>query len=113
MQDYDYRKGLQSSQRETVEIIAEAFLEAMPGDFESMKKAAEAGDWKSLGILAHAAKGLFMTFGAEPLSDAMSALEKMSILEGSNIDQAKELVRASVAQWELLKPALEDINRGL
>lgn len=110
---YDYRKGLESSQRETVEIIAEPFLESMPGDLETMGKVLESGDWKKLGMLSHAAKGLFMTFGADPLSDAMRSLEKLSGSDDPDMAQAKALMDAAMASWLEFKPALEDMHRGL
>lgn len=110
---YDYRKGLDLSQRETVEIIAEPFLESMPGDFEAMVKAVESKDWKTLGMLSHSAKGLFMTFGADPLSDAMRALEKLSGSASPDIEQAKALMKSSMEQWLVFKLALEDVQRGL
>jgi PAS domain S-box-containing protein len=72
---FDYATALTKADGEIVSIIAQEFLDLVPGDLAQMHMAANAGDLEVLGRLAHTYKGLAANFGARPLQSAATRLQ--------------------------------------
>lgn len=88
---FDYRAALATADAEIVAIIGDEFLTAAPGDLARMRAAATAGDFDTLGRLAHTYKGLAGNFRAQALADAAAALH-LACREGRfNQDQLQAM----------------------
>ena len=63
---FDYGVALQTSDRETVEIIAGVFLDTWQRDIQRLREGAEQGDAALTERTAHSFKGALASFAAEP-----------------------------------------------
>jgi len=63
---FDYAAALQSSDRETVEIIAGVFIETWQRDIQRLREGLEQGDAALIERTAHSFKGSLASFAAEP-----------------------------------------------
>ena len=63
---FDYAAALRAADRESVEIIAGAFLRHCPEDLEKLRAGHASGDLKSVLFVAHALRGILIMFRAQP-----------------------------------------------
>lgn len=105
---FDFRKALDSSDSETIEIIGKAFIEAMRSDLPKMHQALELLDWRELSRLAHSAKGLCMTFGATPLSTAFGIVETLSLMDDPVFEKIHEALSMGCLGWPDFEMAMTE-----
>jgi len=72
---FDYAAALQSSDRETVEIIAGVFIETWQRDIQRLRQGLEQGDIPLIERIAHGFKGSLASFAAEPAVRVAADLE--------------------------------------
>ena len=72
------RSALQTADRETVEIIAEIFLETWPRDIERLRLSAAKEDIATFERTAHSLKGTLGTFAADPAVRTAADLEVLA-----------------------------------
>ena len=72
---FDYGEALRRADQETVEIIADVFLETWKRDFEQLRNAIEQRDMRLAERVAHSLKGTLATFCAEPAARVAADLE--------------------------------------
>lgn len=75
MSSFDYAAALQTSDRETVEIIAGVFLDTWQRDIERLREGVEQGDAALIERTAHSFKGSLASFSAEPAIRVAADLE--------------------------------------
>ncbi|UCV11618.1 response regulator [Dechloromonas denitrificans] len=96
---FDYAAALRSADRETVEIIADVFLDTWERDLARMRDALTDNDAATLERLAHSFRGSLACFAAEPAVRVASSLEvraKNVQLDGiaQEIDSLETEIRA-------------------
>ena len=108
-QEFDYAKALQEADPDTVEIIGAPFLESMSQDFQKLESALQSQYWPLILMLSHSAKGLFMTFGADPLAYGFSRIENIARTPGASIDKIFPLLDKAKKDWIAFSAALSKI----
>ncbi len=76
---FDYTAALEKSDREVVEIIAEAFVEQWPVDLKNIRSGLACGDLASVLHIAHSLKGTLSLFGAVPASQIAAKMEQCAM----------------------------------
>ena len=75
---FDYAAGLRAMDQEILDIIASAFVEQWPHDWEKVMAGLGKSDCLPVLHTAHALKGTLAMFGAEPASELAARLEAMA-----------------------------------
>ena len=75
---FDYAAALRRADRESVEIIAGAFLRHYPEDLEKLRAGHACGDLKSVLFVAHALRGTLVMFCAQPAMQLAQRLERQA-----------------------------------
>ncbi len=97
----DYPGLLARADGEVLEIIGALFLRQSVADLATMETARGAGDWATLGRLAHSLKGAAANFGPSPVVELGAAVEK-AVKNGTPVPTLEALGRE-----------LEALNRAL
>jgi PAS domain S-box-containing protein len=104
--EFDYAQALRRADPDTISIIAESFIESMETDFTKMATALSVLDWPEVMRLAHSAKGLCLTFHADPLADDFGRLTTMARSGGIDAQPAQEILDGARAVWPAFASAL-------
>ncbi len=104
--EFDYAQALRRADPDTISIIAESFIESMEADFTKMATALSVLDWPEVMRLAHSAKGLCLTFHADPLADDFGRLTTMARSGGIDAQPAQEILDGARAVWPAFASAL-------
>jgi CheY-like chemotaxis protein/HPt (histidine-containing phosphotransfer) domain-containing protein len=104
--EFDYAQALHRADPDTISIIAESFIESMEADFTRMATAISVLDWPEVMRLSHSAKGLCMTFHADPLADDFSRLTTLARHGGIDTEPARALLDDARAAWPAFASAL-------
>jgi CheY-like chemotaxis protein/HPt (histidine-containing phosphotransfer) domain-containing protein len=104
--EFDYAQALRRADPDTISIIAESFIESMEADFAKMATALSVLDWPEVMRLAHSAKGLCLTFHADPLADDFAMLTSMARCGGIDAEPAQEILDGARAAWPAFASAL-------
>jgi response regulator RpfG family c-di-GMP phosphodiesterase len=81
--EFDYAQALRRADPDTISIIAESFIESMEADLIRIATALSVLDWPEVMRLAHSAKGLCLTFHADPLADDFAGSPRWQDAAGS------------------------------
>lgn len=102
-----YREGLARADLETVEIIAQPFLDELPREMSAMRAAIATGDLDTLSRRAHSMKGLLLAFAATPAAAMAQRLQDLA--QGPAFDAAAASARLAEldAEIALLAPHLQ------
>ena len=92
--DFDYAAAVTQVDQDVLQIIAQAFVDLWPRDYEKMQAALAAGDLLPVLHVAHALKGTLAMFGAKPASDLAGEIERCA---GGHDSQGAELRLALLA----------------
>jgi PAS domain S-box-containing protein len=104
--EFDYAQALQRADSDTITIIAESFIESMEADFTRMATALSVLDWPEVMRLSHSAKGLCLTFHADPLADDFARLSTMARHGGIDAQPAQAILDGARAAWPAFASAL-------
>ena len=104
--EFDYAQALRRADPDTISIIAESFIESMEADFTRMDAALAVLDWPEVMRLAHSAKGLCLTFHADPLADDFARLTTMARGGGIDAQPAQAILDSARAMWPTFVSAL-------
>ena len=104
--EFDYAQALRQADPDTISIIAESFIESMEADFDKMATALSVLDWPEVMRLAHSAKGLCLTFHADPLADDFAMLTSMARCGGIDAEPAQEILDGARSVWPAFASAL-------
>ena len=104
--EFDYAQALQRADPDTISIIAESFIESMEADFTRMATALSVLNWPEVMRLAHSAKGLCLTFHADPLADDFARLTTMARQGGIDAQPAQAILDSAQAVWPAFVSAL-------
>jgi HPt (histidine-containing phosphotransfer) domain-containing protein len=105
---YDFKMAMSSAESETIEIIAEPFMESMSNDFKALRKAIAEARWQDASRLSHSAKGLFMTFEAAPMVETFRAMEALFLGGLPDPMKAEALLDKAEASWPLFVKDLQE-----
>ncbi len=92
--DFDYAAAVTQVDQDVLQIIAQAFVDLWPRDYEKMQAALATGDLLPVLHVAHALKGTLAMFGAKPASDLAGEIERCA---GGHDSQGAELRLALLA----------------
>ena len=104
---FDYGDSLRQADQETVEIIAEIFLDTWARDIDTLRKAVDDQDAQTAERTAHSFKGTLATFCADPAMRVAADLEvraRNKDLEGMTPD-----VDSLQREIQLLEPHIRAI----
>jgi PAS domain S-box-containing protein len=104
--EFDYAQALDKADPNTILIIAESFIESMEDDFTRMATALTVLDWPQVMRLAHTAKGLCLTFHADPLADDFARLTNTARHGGIDAQPAQKILECARAAWPAFASAL-------
>jgi CheY-like chemotaxis protein len=104
--EFDYAQALRRADPDTISIVAESFIESMEADFTKMATAISALDWPEVMRLSHSAKGLCLTFHADPLADDFARLTTMARHGGIDARPAQAILDGARAAWPAFACAL-------
>jgi CheY-like chemotaxis protein len=104
--EFDYAQALDKADPDTILIIAESFIESMEDDFTRMATALTVLDWPQVMRLAHTAKGLCLTFHADPLADDFARLTATARHGGIDAQPAQKILEGARAAWPAFASAL-------
>ena len=102
-----YREGLARADAETVEIIAQPFLDELPHEMSGMRTAIATGDLDSLARRAHSMKGLLLAFAATPAAAMAQRLQNLAQSPAFDAAAAAALLAELDAEIALLAPHLQ------
>lgn len=105
--NFDYAVALNEADRETVEIIAEIFIETWPRDLARLRSAVSENDPASFERTAHSLKGTLGTFAAEPAVRVAADLEAQA-REAVLVDLLPK-IDALERELKMLSPLLQSI----
>ena len=106
---FDYGEALRQADMETVEIIAQVFLDTWERDFNQLKSAVSNRDGPAAERSAHSLKGTLATFCAEPAARVVGDLE-LKARQGELEGAATEL-ESLRRELLLLEPFISTIAR--
>jgi PAS domain S-box-containing protein len=104
-----YRKALASTDPCTLEIIAGAFLQALPVELSTMREALVHGDAKALALRAHSMKGLLLAFAAQPAASLAQRLQALAEEAAFDADLARVCLTELQQELDLLAPHLQEV----
>ena len=104
---FNYATALAGADRETVEIIAEIFLETWPRDLGKIKEALAGDDPVTVERVAHSLKGSLGTFAANPAIRVAAAIE--SAARQKNLDDVEVQLDSLTHELESLSTHLRQI----
>jgi CheY-like chemotaxis protein len=105
---YDYKSSMSAAEAETIEIIAEPFMDSMSNDFNALRKAIGDARWQDASRLAHSAKGLFMTFEAVPMVETFRAMESLFMGGIPDPMRAEALLEKAEGAWPFFVKDLKE-----
>jgi CheY-like chemotaxis protein len=108
---YDYNAALLAADRETVEIIADVFLDTWKRDIERLRDGVEKQDAAQIERTAHSFRGCLASFNAKPAVDISGQLEIMS--RQQTMTDPSRLIDQLVVEIEALVPHLERIAKQI
>ncbi len=108
---FNYAAALAGADRETVEIIAEIFLDTWPRDLSRIKEASISGDPAAVERIAHSLKGSLGTFAAEPAIRVAAAIELAA--RQQNLGDLDDALASLTRELESLSPHLRQIVAGI
>ena len=104
--EFNYAQALRRADPDTISIVAESFIESMEADFTKMATAISALDWPEVMRLSHSAKGLCLTFHADPLANDFARLTTMARHGGIDARPAQAILDGARAAWPAFACAL-------
>jgi len=104
--EFDYDLALREADPDTISIIAESFIESMEADFTRIATAISVLDWPEVMRLSHSAKGLCLTFHADPLADGFARLAATARHGGIDAQPAQAILDGAKAAWPAFACAL-------
>jgi CheY-like chemotaxis protein len=104
---FDYAEALAEADQETVEIIAELFLNNWPQDIARLRQAAQTADAAAFERGAHSLKGTLGTFAAIPAIRMSGELE--SLAKQVPLPELLPRVDALERELALLSPCLRSV----
>ena len=110
---FDYGEALRAADRESIEIIAGAFLGHYPEDLGKLRAGYAGGDLKSVLFVAHALRGTLIMFRAQPAVQLAQRIERQAGRnDGSGMGElierlARELEKLSAALGSVTEPGQE------
>lgn len=107
--DFSYAHALRSVDRESVEIVAEAFRKRYPMDLDKMRSACFRADPRSALFVAHALGGTLSMFRARPAMDLAQAIEREA--RRGDCAEMERLIDALAGELEKLTAALAPVAR--
>ena len=106
---FDYGAALADADRETVELIAAAFLEHCPRDLDKMQRGLASADLQGVVSVAHALHGTLAIFGALPAVRLAQRLEQYAIFsEPSELKPLLDGLRAEIDRLRIVLKPLAD-----
>jgi len=106
---FDYGAALADADRETVELIAAAFLEHCPRDLDRMQRGLASADLQSVASVAHALQGTLAIFGALPAVSLAQRLEQYATFsEPSGLKPLLDGLRAEIDRLRIVLKPLAD-----
>ncbi|TXI79430.1 MAG: response regulator [Dechloromonas sp.] len=108
---FDYGAALAGADRETVEIIAEIFLDTWPRDIGRIQQALATGDAAAVERVAHSLKGSLGTFAADPAIRVAAAIEQSA--RQQMLDDLDDALASLTRELESLSGHLKKIVAGI
>ena len=101
---FDYAAALRSADRDSVEIIAAAFLKRCPEEMEKLCADYACGDLKSVFFVVHSLRGTLSLFRAQPAVHLALAIEQLA--QHGDCSGMSELIEHLSRELKLLSDAL-------
>ena len=103
---FDFGAALAGEDREIIDIVAEPFIKAFPGDVAAMRNALASGDLALLRRSAHSIKGNCGLFGAIPMIKAARIIEQYDPGRDTGLD-LDALIATIEADFQCLAASLK------
>jgi len=104
---FDYAAALRAADRESIEIIAGAFLRHYPEDLGKLRAGYAGGDLKSVLFVAHALRGTLVMFRAQPAVQLAQSIERLA--GRGDASGVGELIERLSGELEKLSAALGSV----
>ena len=101
---FDYAQALRGADRESIEIIAGAFLKYSPEDLGKLRAGHASGDLKSVLFIAHSLRGTLALFRAQPAMQLAQHLERQA--ERGDVSEMVQVIDKLSEELEKLSAAL-------
>ncbi|MFB0935963.1 MAG: PAS domain S-box protein [Propionivibrio sp.] len=104
---FDYAAALRAADRESIEIIAGAFLRHYPEDLEKLRAGYAVGNLRSVLFVAHALRGTLIMFRAQPAVRLAQDIERLA--GRGDASGMGELIERLSGELEKLSTALRAV----